>query len=967
MSATIDASSFLEYFGEKNTGPGSILNESEGARFSRNPLTVDFIDLPGKTNYPIEEFFAEDLFLRGVVDQNFHIKGARGPGEKKKLWRGPGGGGGHWNNQQSSSTTGGAAGKDWRNPDVTENDVWTFLDSHAKEQVKSGVLVKQNGGREGDVSKSMVMNISNLLHRPLAMDTDFIAQVVQYIEREEMRAAYKNDPHQRNNYRDNTKHDRHPSTAASSSSSTPSAGAILIFVPGWMEITDTMKALKKLKSSTPDFSKNGIEWRFLPLHSMVPPNEQNLVFKKVERHVRKIIISTNIAETSVTIEDVVYVIDTGLNKGTTYTPETNIAALETLQCARSNVQQRRGRAGRSRPGQFFKLFSKYEWENCMADHEVPEMLRTPVEELCLQVKALQLPGLLSIQETLSKAIVPPERLAVQNAVALLQALGALVVNDRSSFNRGRGAANPVEQVDRQQEEPESLTPLGWKLSMIPCHPCLGKMLLLGSLLSGSSASTNPMNQSSNTNSSSSSSARRGVGLLEQDTSSNIHPDLLSICATLSFKTPFVLPFGKEKEADAAKLNFGFGLWSDHLLFAKVYFEFANKFHCQPHGGGFYDWCDRNFLSSKTLEMTETCRKDLLGYLKDLHLDDGSSVARQGKMDYNAALTPRKKALLHCVLAASLNLAVQLPSEQVFKGLTDKVSCQPHPSSLIKNIGAGKKPKRTARGANNSDGAKLHLAAYFERMKTSEVYLRDNTLIQDVLPLVLFLPEVTQRQEVAPAAIEDDVDKDNYSSSTSCVFEVKGTDLLISVPRPDNDSDVVLAVDTGRAGRGHQHGMNKTNGGRSAQSWHKNNNEKASSWGQNFYDDWGGLEDDHMDWDDDAGSWKDFYEEDHDRSWNKQVQDDQSGPRGSSPATSSEEQIANLLASIRQKLNTLIDRTIGVSAQHLPAEVGAAFHVLQQVLEASYSEANEQDVECSACDKVETFVLLEQADEQEEGL
>ena len=91
-------------------------------------------------------------------------------------------------------------------------------------------------------------------------------------------------------------------------------------------------------------------------------------------------------------------------KSTTYSAHTNIASLETFQISRSNVQQRRGRAGRCRQGKFYKLYSEYEFLDEMRDHELPEMLRTPVEELCLQAKALRLPGDLPVQDILQKAI-----------------------------------------------------------------------------------------------------------------------------------------------------------------------------------------------------------------------------------------------------------------------------------------------------------------------------------------------------------------------------------------------------------------------------------------------------------------------------------------------------------------------------------------------------------------------------------
>merc|ERR1712176_1152962 len=89
----------------------------------------------------------------------------------------------------------------------------------------------------------------------------------------------------------------------------------------------------------------------------------------------------------------------------------------------------------------------------MEDSMKPEMQRTPVEELCLQVKALELEGW--IEDILAKAIDPPSSKAVSNALFLLRSLGAL-------------------------DDEEQLTPLGWKLALLPIHPSLGKMMLLGS-------------------------------------------------------------------------------------------------------------------------------------------------------------------------------------------------------------------------------------------------------------------------------------------------------------------------------------------------------------------------------------------------------------------------------------------------------------------------------------------------------
>lgn len=437
---------------------------------------------------------------------------------------------------------------------------------------------------------------------------------------------------------------------------------------------------------------------------------------------RKIIVSTSLAETSITVEDVVYVIDPGLAKGTAYSPHTNIASLETFQVSRSNVQQRRGRAGRCRPGTFFKLYSQYEYLCEMRDHELPEMLRTPVEELCLQVKSLRLPG--DVSQVLEKAIDPPSPLAVENAVTLLSELGAF-------------------------DAEEDMTPLGWSLSQLPVHPTLGKMLLLGSLFT-----------------------RYGSQSSAKNKHNNLLP-LISICSTLSFKSPFVLPFGKEKEADAARKRYGAGLYSDHLLFAKV----ADEYNCRKSAyGGFTKWLDENFLSKKTLEMTSKINRDLEQHLKDLKVNDTSDfVERDNGLRGSDKFMSRP--LLSAILAASLGISFTSPDARASKklcSLRGGVPCSIHPSSLLSAVEAAgndrmlwKKYKHLLRGGCNDETVeefvldtpdKIFIVGWFERLKTSDVYLRDCTLFSDPLPLLLLLTGVTRR---------------GGNPKEETVFEVKG--------------------------------------------------------------------------------------------------------------------------------------------------------------------------------------------------
>lgn len=226
-------------------------------------------------------------------------------------------------------------------------------------------------------------------------------------------------------------------------------GAILIFLPGWEAINRTREML--LASS---IFRSSSKFLVLSLHSMVPSSEQRKVFKRPPAGVRKIILSTNIAETAVTIDDVVFVIDSGRMKEKSYDPYNNVSTLQTSWVSRANARQREGRAGRCQPGTCYHLYSRLRAAS-MPEYQTPEIKRMPIEELCLQVKLLD-PNC-RIADFLKKTLDPPVNETVKNAITLLQDLGALT-------------------------QDEQLTDLGEKLGSLPVHPSTSKMLLFGILM-----------------------------------------------------------------------------------------------------------------------------------------------------------------------------------------------------------------------------------------------------------------------------------------------------------------------------------------------------------------------------------------------------------------------------------------------------------------------------------------------------
>ncbi|XP_038878021.1 DExH-box ATP-dependent RNA helicase DExH7, chloroplastic isoform X2 [Benincasa hispida] len=225
-------------------------------------------------------------------------------------------------------------------------------------------------------------------------------------------------------------------------------GAILVFLPGVSEI----HLLYDRLAASYQFGGQASDW-ILPLHSSIASTDQKKVFLRPPYGIRKVIIATNIAETSITIDDVVYVIDSGRHKENRYNPQKKLSSMVEDWISQANARQRRGRAGRVRPGTCFCLYTRHRYENLMRPFQVPEMHRMPLVELCLQIKLLSLGY---IRPFLSKALEPPREEAMASAISSLYEVGALEGN-------------------------EELTPLGQHLAKLPVDVLIGKMMLYGGI------------------------------------------------------------------------------------------------------------------------------------------------------------------------------------------------------------------------------------------------------------------------------------------------------------------------------------------------------------------------------------------------------------------------------------------------------------------------------------------------------
>ncbi|RYP20421.1 hypothetical protein DL765_002797 [Monosporascus sp. GIB2] len=217
-------------------------------------------------------------------------------------------------------------------------------------------------------------------------------------------------------------------------------GGILIFLPGVAEINQTVNQLRSVSSL-----------HVLPLHASLDTRDQRRVFASPPAGKRKVVVATNVAEPSITIDDIVAVIDTGRVKETSFDPQNNMRKLEETWASRAACKQRRGRARRVQAGKCYKLYTR-NLEQQMAERPEPEIRRVPLEQLCLSVRAM---GTRDVGGFLARTPTPPETTAVEGAVAMLRRMGAL--------------------------DGEELTALGRQLAVIPADLRCGKLMVYGAI------------------------------------------------------------------------------------------------------------------------------------------------------------------------------------------------------------------------------------------------------------------------------------------------------------------------------------------------------------------------------------------------------------------------------------------------------------------------------------------------------
>ena len=508
-------------------------------------------------------------------------------------------------------------------------------------------------------------------------------------------------------------------------------GAFLVFLPGVGEVTNLCERL----GSHPSFAPRRGTHRIVPLHSRCTPAEQREAFKVPPRGVRKIVVATNVAETSVTIPDVVVVVDTGRVKERQWDPRRGMASLEEGWVSRAAARQRAGRAGRVRPGKCFALYTSHRHEEKMRSHQVPEMHRVPLTEIVLQIKKLRVGA--SAEGFLAGSIEPPNPAAVDAAVATLREVGAIW-----SVPREKGVADEGE-----------LTPLGHHLATLPVDCRVAKMLVYAAVLSCLSPA-------------------------------------LTIAACLSYKSPFAsgksggdsgaaarralaAPAAKDAAAKTAKTapsisSIAAGEQSDHLVYAAAYDGWARAWRDAQLAPGVNAraaaarYAAANGLDPETLRQIAEMRGQYASLLADAGFitsdtrgggrgagrSDTRSDAPWGWADASdapwnadAGRAPVVKAVLCAGLYANVAALETDASTGRARWRDGKGEVGVHPGSLNARLG------------QPGERSPTHpFLVFHEKVKTSRVFIRDCTTVAPAA-LLLFGGAMDVRHETGRVCLD----------------------------------------------------------------------------------------------------------------------------------------------------------------------------------------------------------------------
>ncbi|KAM5339337.1 ATP-dependent RNA helicase TDRD9 [Glossophaga mutica] len=361
--------------------------------------------------------------------------------------------------------------------------------------------------------------------------------------------------------------------------------SVLVFLPGLSEINYMHELLTNVVQK---------RLQVYPLHSSVTLEEQSNVFLSPVPGYRKIILSTNIAESSVTVPDVKYVIDFCLTRTLVCDEDTNYQSLRLSWASKTSCSQRKGRAGRVSKGYCYRLVHRDFWDSAIPDNVVPEMLRCPLGSTVLKVKLLDMG---EPRALLATALSPPRLGDIGRTVLLLKEVGALAVS-------GQG----------EDEHPHDgeLTFLGRVLAQLPVSQQLGKLVVLG----------------------------HAFGCLDE---------CLIIAAALSLKNFFAMPFRQHLDGYRNKVLFSGNSKSDCIALVEAFrtWQACRQRGELRHPKDELDWGRLNYIQIKRIREVAELYEELKSRVSQFNMHVGS---RRPALDQE--FTYKQRFILQVVLAGA---------------------------------------------------------------------------------------------------------------------------------------------------------------------------------------------------------------------------------------------------------------------------------------------------------------------------
>ena len=444
-------------------------------------------------------------------------------------------------------------------------------------------------------------------------------------------------------------------------------GAGLVFLPGAPEIARTERALR---DALPAATRAKLH--VVPLHGQLSGAEQRRAFDPAPAGKIKLVLATNVAETSLTIPDVVAVFDSGRSKKLAFDPKTRLSSLKEGWCDLASAEQRKGRAGRVRPGVCVRLYTAAESASNQSKHDPPELQTAPLESLVM--RAMLTSPERDPAATLAATPDPPPPESARAATRRLMAVGAVA--------EAEAAEAEMRQPGRRPKL--VLTPLGAHLARLPVEPRLGKMLVYACVL----------------------------GCL---------PPILTVAAAMSCKPAFHVDPDDKDAAVAAKRSASaardFGARSDHLAVAAAFDAWSSLGADDP--------------SVKRLNLNRAAVRDIARERETL-----KKKLRESGFDTDAVAAAANEAnddIARCVLAAGLfpNVARVRRGDLRGGGGRGNGGKTARGASVVRDA-RGAEVAVHPGGVNGYQGKEggppEGFLVYQEAVETSRVFLRDTTVV-----------------------------------------------------------------------------------------------------------------------------------------------------------------------------------------------------------------------------------------------